>query len=155
MLLKLIPSDFVLGIKDPSEKRSKLKLQDHALKHFENTVLRDDEGRYIVSIPWIEGSEKLEDHYSLAKGKLEKTAAATPSTQPCSSVSNDGARLEPRAEASGHQQAEISSMQPCPSVPSDAAGVKPRVETLELPDDLTSDFRLQQPDLDDLVMVDS
>ncbi|GFQ65761.1 integrase catalytic domain-containing protein [Trichonephila clavata] len=62
-----------LGIKDPSEKRSKLELQDLALKHFENTILRDDEGRYIVSIPWIEGSGKLEDHYSLAKGRLEKT----------------------------------------------------------------------------------
>ncbi|GFT44322.1 integrase catalytic domain-containing protein [Trichonephila clavipes] len=34
---------------------------------------REDEGRYIVSIPWIEGNEKLEDHYSLAKGRLEKT----------------------------------------------------------------------------------
>ncbi|GFV64414.1 integrase catalytic domain-containing protein [Trichonephila clavipes] len=62
-----------LGIKDPSEKKSKLELQHFALKHFENTVLRDDEGRYIVSIPWIEGNEKLEDHYSLAKGRLEKT----------------------------------------------------------------------------------
>ncbi|GFU90576.1 integrase catalytic domain-containing protein [Trichonephila clavipes] len=61
-----------LGIKDPSEKKSKLELQDLALKHFENTVLRD-EGRCIVSILWIEGNEKLEDHYSLARGKLEKT----------------------------------------------------------------------------------
>ncbi|GFW65018.1 integrase catalytic domain-containing protein [Trichonephila clavipes] len=66
-----------LGIKDPSEKKSKLDLQDLALKHFENTVLRDDDGRYIVSIPWIEGNEKLEDHYSLAKGKLEKTVKFT------------------------------------------------------------------------------
>ncbi|GFV26362.1 hypothetical protein TNCV_516391 [Trichonephila clavipes] len=40
-----------LGIKDPSEKKSKLELQDLALNHFENTVLRDDEGRYIVNIP--------------------------------------------------------------------------------------------------------
>ncbi|GFS85031.1 uncharacterized protein TNCV_1306341 [Trichonephila clavipes] len=62
-----------LGIKDPSEKKSKIELQDLVLKHFENTVLRDEEGRYIVSIPWIEGNEKLEDHYSLAKGRLEKT----------------------------------------------------------------------------------
>ncbi|GFS48696.1 histone H3.3 [Trichonephila clavipes] len=44
-----------LGIKDPSEKKSKLEFQDLALKHFENTVLRDDEGRYIVTIPWNEG----------------------------------------------------------------------------------------------------
>ncbi|GFY37658.1 uncharacterized protein TNIN_299831 [Trichonephila inaurata madagascariensis] len=62
-----------LGINSPSEKKSKLELQDLALKHFENTVLRVDEGRYIVSIPWIEENEKLEDHYSLAKGRLEKT----------------------------------------------------------------------------------
>ncbi|GFV00882.1 integrase catalytic domain-containing protein [Trichonephila clavipes] len=34
-----------LGIKDPNEKKSKLELHDLALKHFENTVLRDDEGR--------------------------------------------------------------------------------------------------------------
>ncbi|GFV63172.1 uncharacterized protein TNCV_4329971 [Trichonephila clavipes] len=34
-----------LRLKDPSEKKSKLQLQDLALKHFENTVLRDDEGR--------------------------------------------------------------------------------------------------------------
>ncbi|GFQ82612.1 DUF1758 domain-containing protein, partial [Trichonephila clavata] len=239
-----------LGIKDPSEKRSKLELQ---VKHCENTILRDDEGRYIVSIPWIEGSGKFEDHYSLAIGRLEKTvktlkftgrlfdyeqalwwggfwdhtrrinrnldkilklypgkdekvrvarvktrlgsclhqvqklyllevmeknkssvhptnsllfsdanegsrlpinidhelskhqAAATPSTQPCSSVSNGGARLEPRAETSSHQQAETSSIQPCFSVSDGEAGVELRVETLELPDDLTSDVELQQP----------
>ncbi|GFQ73319.1 hypothetical protein TNCT_733351 [Trichonephila clavata] len=101
--------------------------------------------------------------------------AATPLTQPCSSVSNGGARLEPRAETSshqqaetsamqpcssvsngggglklraetsGHQQAETSSMQPCSSVSDGEAGVEPRVETLELPDDLTSDVGLQQP----------
>ncbi|GFS67792.1 integrase catalytic domain-containing protein [Trichonephila clavipes] len=62
-----------LAIKDPIEKKSKLELQDLSLKHFENTVLRDDEGRYIVSIPWIEGNDKLEDYYSFATGILEKT----------------------------------------------------------------------------------
>ncbi|GFT23079.1 integrase catalytic domain-containing protein [Trichonephila clavipes] len=31
------------------------------------------DGRYIVSIPWIEGNKKLDDHYSLATGRLEKT----------------------------------------------------------------------------------
>ncbi|GFT39865.1 hypothetical protein TNCV_4037401, partial [Trichonephila clavipes] len=66
-----------IGIKNPSEKKSKLELQDLALKHFENTILRDDEGRYIVSIPWIEGNEKLEDYYSVAKGRLEKTVKFT------------------------------------------------------------------------------
>ncbi|GFR12496.1 DUF1758 domain-containing protein [Trichonephila clavata] len=71
--------------------------------------------------------------------------AATPLTQPCSSVSNGGGGLKLRAETSGHQQAETSSMQPCSSVSDGEAGVEPRVETLELPDDLTSDVGLQQP----------
>ncbi|GFR00896.1 DUF1758 domain-containing protein [Trichonephila clavata] len=31
-----------VGIKDPSKKKSKLELQEFALKHFENTVSRDD-----------------------------------------------------------------------------------------------------------------
>ncbi|GFQ70335.1 hypothetical protein TNCT_133111 [Trichonephila clavata] len=69
-------------------------------------------------------------------------AAATPSTQPCSNVSNDGVGLELRAETSGHQQAETSSMQPCSNR---EAGVEPIDETLELPNDLTSDVELQQP----------
>ncbi|GFX56029.1 integrase catalytic domain-containing protein [Trichonephila clavipes] len=45
-----------IGIKNPSEKKSKLELQDLELKHFENTVLRDDEGRLIdyeqVLVDW-------------------------------------------------------------------------------------------------------
>ncbi|GFX93936.1 hypothetical protein TNCV_3412991 [Trichonephila clavipes] len=59
--------------------------------------------------------------------------------QPCSSISNGGAGLEPRAETSGHQQAETSSMQPCSSVSDEEA----RLETLEFPDVLTSDGELQ------------
>ncbi|GFW42993.1 transposon Ty3-G Gag-Pol polyprotein [Trichonephila clavipes] len=72
MLLKLIPSDLKkisdlweldsLGIKDPSEKKSKLELQDLALKHFENTVLRDDEAAV------------LNHHFKQAPEHLEKAA---------------------------------------------------------------------------------
>ncbi|GFY42345.1 transposon Ty3-G Gag-Pol polyprotein [Trichonephila inaurata madagascariensis] len=42
---------YSLGINDPSEKKSKLELQDLALKHFENTVLRDDEGIQDLKVP--------------------------------------------------------------------------------------------------------
>ncbi|GFX87170.1 uncharacterized protein TNCV_2059411 [Trichonephila clavipes] len=52
--------------------------------------------------------------------------AATSSMQPCSSISNGGAGLEPIAETSGHQQAETSSMQPCSSVSDGEAGVESR-----------------------------
>ncbi|GFX29922.1 hypothetical protein TNCV_4750501 [Trichonephila clavipes] len=71
---------------------------------------------------------------------------ATSSMQPCSSISNGGAGLEPRAEISRHQQAETSSMQPCSNVSDGEAGVEPRLETLELPDVLISDGELQQPE---------
>ncbi|GFR31143.1 integrase catalytic domain-containing protein [Trichonephila clavata] len=54
--------------------------------------------------------------------------AATPLTQPCSSVSNGGARLEPRAETSSHQQAETSPMQLCSSV-SNSGGELRQVDT--------------------------
>ncbi|GFU69166.1 integrase catalytic domain-containing protein [Trichonephila clavipes] len=68
--------------------------------------------------------------------------AATSSMQPCSSISNGGARLEPKAETNAHQQAETSSMQTCFSVSDVEAEVEPRLETLELPDVLISDGKL-------------
>ncbi|GFT52662.1 DUF5641 domain-containing protein [Trichonephila clavipes] len=71
--------------------------------------------------------------------------AATSSMQPCSSISNGGAGLEPRAETSRHQQAKTSSMQPCSNVSHGEARVEPRLETLELPDVLISDGELQPP----------
>ncbi|GFV79779.1 hypothetical protein TNCV_1726041 [Trichonephila clavipes] len=59
-------------------------------------------------------------------------------------ISNGGAALVPKAETSGHQQAETSSMQTCSSVSDGEAGVEPRLETLDMPDILTSDGELQQ-----------
>ncbi|GFX63759.1 transposon Ty3-G Gag-Pol polyprotein [Trichonephila clavipes] len=166
-----------LGIKDPSEKKSKLELQDLALKHFENTVLREDEAAVLNHhfkqapehlekaaeklidsmfvdncVASVDSSEELE---SFQRDSTELLAldhelskpqrAATSSMQPCSSISNGGAGLEPRAETSGHQQTETSSMQPCSSFSDGEAGVEPRLETLELPDVLISDGELQQP----------
>ncbi|PRD20214.1 UNVERIFIED_CONTAM: hypothetical protein NCL1_55222 [Trichonephila clavipes] len=51
--------------------------------------------------------------------------------QPCSSISNGGAGLEPRAETSGYQQVGTSSMQHCSSVSDGEAGVESRLETLD------------------------
>ncbi|GFR28997.1 hypothetical protein TNCT_322161 [Trichonephila clavata] len=59
-------------------------------------------------------------------------------------------------ELSKYQKAETSSMQLCSSVSDDEARVEPRAETLELPDDLISYFiNFYSRDLEDLVMVDS
>ncbi|XP_055938249.1 uncharacterized protein LOC129968417 [Argiope bruennichi] len=62
-----------LGIKDPSEKKTKLELQDFTLKHFENTVSQNEDGRYYVYIPWIDGHDKLSDNFQLAERRLKNT----------------------------------------------------------------------------------
>ncbi|KAF8776764.1 hypothetical protein HNY73_013711 [Argiope bruennichi] len=62
-----------LGIKDPSEKKTKLELQDLTLKHFENTVSQNEDGRYYVYIPWIDGHDKLSDNFQLAERRLKNT----------------------------------------------------------------------------------
>ncbi|XP_055944592.1 uncharacterized protein LOC129975555 [Argiope bruennichi] len=62
-----------LGIKDPSEKKTKLELQDLTLKHFENTVSQNEDGRYYVCIPWIDGHDKLSDNFQLAERRLKNT----------------------------------------------------------------------------------
>ncbi|GFT13517.1 hypothetical protein TNCV_3830041 [Trichonephila clavipes] len=48
-------------------------------------------------------------------------------------------------ELSKPQRVATSSRQPCSSVSDGEAGVEPRLETLKLPDILTSDGELQQP----------
>ncbi|GFV39270.1 hypothetical protein TNCV_1229721 [Trichonephila clavipes] len=68
--------------------------------------------------------------------------AATSSMQPCSSISNGGAGLEPRPETSGHQlrctnggvepSAKFSSMQTCSSVSDVEAGVEPRLVSCQI-----------------------
>ncbi|GFR13135.1 integrase catalytic domain-containing protein [Trichonephila clavata] len=141
-----------LGITDTSEKRSKLELQDLALKHLRirycetmrgqptgiwptrNTNYVEHERRYLsISYRETDIERKFEawkkqlmeryktsrfpEDYRISILKMRTYAnegshlpinidpelskhqgAATPLTQPCSSVSNGGARLEPRAE---------------------------------------------------------
>lgn len=44
-----------IGISEPSEKKSQVEFHQAALKHFTETVRLNDEGRYEVHLPWIEG----------------------------------------------------------------------------------------------------
>ncbi|GFS32178.1 DUF1758 domain-containing protein [Nephila pilipes] len=44
-----------LGIHDSSETRSKTETQQLALKHFRETVSRDNTGRYRVNLPLLDG----------------------------------------------------------------------------------------------------
>ncbi len=48
-----------IGIQDIEENKSKMQMDDETLKQFMNTIKVNSEGRYEVSLPWIEGHTVL------------------------------------------------------------------------------------------------
>ncbi|XP_035205732.1 uncharacterized protein LOC118180771 [Stegodyphus dumicola] len=68
-----------LGILDPSEKKSKLELQEEARDHFLSTVKVNEEGRFQVSLPWLDNHLPLKDNYDLAVKRLASTVKTTKS----------------------------------------------------------------------------
>lgn len=62
-----------LGIKDPAENQSKNELEEASERYFERTLNRDSDGRYIVSLPWIEGHQALPDNKMIAERRLKST----------------------------------------------------------------------------------
>ncbi|GFY72061.1 hypothetical protein TNIN_87311 [Trichonephila inaurata madagascariensis] len=56
----------ILGIMDLVETKSK-EMEKNAVKHFMKTVDRDEKGRYIVKLPWIEAKEIVQDNRSVAE----------------------------------------------------------------------------------------
>ncbi|XP_023217501.1 uncharacterized protein LOC111619908 [Centruroides sculpturatus] len=63
----------ILGIKDPAEKQSKEELEQASIEHFEKTLKRDSDGRYMVSLPWIKGCQALPNNKVLAERRLRST----------------------------------------------------------------------------------
>ncbi|XP_035207638.1 uncharacterized protein LOC118182404 [Stegodyphus dumicola] len=62
----------ILGIRDPSESKTKSELEKAAKYHFLNTVKIENE-RFMVSLPWIEGHRLLPDNYDLTLKRLNST----------------------------------------------------------------------------------
>ncbi|GBL95378.1 hypothetical protein AVEN_154786-1 [Araneus ventricosus] len=80
MLLSLYVSDNcikdlwsldVLGIKEPCEKKTRIELEEAARDHFARNVSRDEEGTYVVSLPWIQGHPPLSNCKNLAERRLK------------------------------------------------------------------------------------
>ncbi|GFT93786.1 uncharacterized protein NPIL_281331 [Nephila pilipes] len=69
-----------LGIHDSREKRSKTETQQLALKHFRETVSRDNTGRYKVNLPWLDGHPPLHDNKEMAQKRLRNTVRSLKST---------------------------------------------------------------------------
>ncbi|KAF8797213.1 hypothetical protein HNY73_001502 [Argiope bruennichi] len=59
-----------LNINDPAETQSRKELEEAAKEYFERSVIRDNEGRYIVSLPWIHDHPPLPDGRKIAERRL-------------------------------------------------------------------------------------
>jgi hypothetical protein len=61
----------VLGIQDPSRRRSKEEAEMAVQAYFLDTVKVNDDGRYEVRLPWIEGHPPVPRNINLAMKRLE------------------------------------------------------------------------------------
>ncbi|GBM35386.1 hypothetical protein AVEN_181491-1 [Araneus ventricosus] len=61
----------VLGIKEPCEKKTRIELEEAARDHFARNVSRDEEGRYVVSLPWIQDHPPSLNCKNLAERRLK------------------------------------------------------------------------------------
>ncbi|GBN00338.1 hypothetical protein AVEN_270110-1 [Araneus ventricosus] len=80
MLLSLYVSDNcikdlwsldVLLIKEPCEKKTRIELEEVARDHVARNVWRNEEGRYVVSLPWIQDHPLLSNCKNLAERRLK------------------------------------------------------------------------------------
>ncbi|GFR01233.1 uncharacterized protein TNCT_320861 [Trichonephila clavata] len=60
-----------LGIKEPSISQSKSEIEEAVKDHFVRSLRRDDEGRYQVSLPWLEVHPELSDNRNIAERRLK------------------------------------------------------------------------------------
>jgi len=63
-----------IGIRDPSESKSKLENEVLTKKHFMDTVVREEDGRYTVSLPWTNGPLNIPTNQFIAVKRLEYTS---------------------------------------------------------------------------------
>ncbi|GLV38100.1 hypothetical protein CBL_10067 [Carabus blaptoides fortunei] len=62
-----------IGIRDPVEVKSREESELQAKKHFLDTVVRKEDGRYSVSLPWIAESKAVPSNREVATRRLEST----------------------------------------------------------------------------------
>jgi hypothetical protein len=69
-----------LGITDPVEDKTNEKIYEEAMENFNNTLQVDDEGRYHVKLPWLEGHPQLLTNKELAVKRLDNLSKKLVST---------------------------------------------------------------------------
>lgn len=60
-----------LGILDPAEKQSQAEIEEQTTEVFLNTIKQDDDGRYVVSLPWLENRPDLPSNRTLSEQRLK------------------------------------------------------------------------------------
>ncbi|XP_055928633.1 uncharacterized protein LOC129959765 [Argiope bruennichi] len=62
-----------LGILDPANKQSQMEIEKETENLFLNSVKQDGDGRYVVSLPWLEDHPVLPSNKTLAEKRLKNT----------------------------------------------------------------------------------
>jgi hypothetical protein len=60
----------LLGIKDPAQVKTVKEREEQTKEHFLKTVKRSKDGRYYVSLPWIDGTPTIPDNKLVAEKRL-------------------------------------------------------------------------------------
>ena len=62
-----------IGVRDPSDVKTKLQDEHEAQQQFLETISRNEDGRYVVRLPWKEGHPRLPDNWTEAERRLKRT----------------------------------------------------------------------------------
>ena len=62
-----------IGIQDPTEVKAKSQEEEEAQEQFLRDITRNEEGRYVVKLPWKEGHPPLPENWKEAEKRLIRT----------------------------------------------------------------------------------
>ncbi|OXA47646.1 Pro-Pol polyprotein [Folsomia candida] len=62
-----------IGITDPFESKSREECEEAARQHFLRTVSKSENGRYTVTLPWLDGAPEIPGNKSVAEKRLVST----------------------------------------------------------------------------------
>lgn len=59
-----------LGIRDPTSVKTQAEKDLQAQLHFNDTVLRNEDGRYKISLPWVDGYQDIPNNFGISQKRL-------------------------------------------------------------------------------------
>lgn len=60
----------LIGIQDPATKKTQEERDREAQEHFNQTVQRTKDGRYIAALPWVNGVQTIPNNFEIANKRL-------------------------------------------------------------------------------------